>query len=579
MHLLLSILTALTLLNVPKDKVGTPMLCGSRIVEVNRPRGKVYAPGQRNPQPMLASFRLVEGGLLLEPMRGRRGHGRRQGPQRAFFPIREETKKNYVIDLVPYFATYPEMVSAIPPRMLGGPAVEGEVLSSLETDRYLQVTGRYKYASGLEVTAACYFLFLRETPMPQRFVDPLKAGYTQVEHRRRGAPRQAPSLRWDLSGNRTIDFYVDKTFPKEWYPYIREGIEDWNKAFRTIGFGDVLAVHPEPENLDKSSPLVNMVRYMDVEESNAKGDVLFDPRSGEILQGDILWWKNVVALLEGWRYVQTGAADPRARLQDCPIEVLGPMIRHAICHEMGHVLGLNHNMGASWAYPADSLRSVSFTREYGTAASVMDYARYNHLATAEDVAAGVNLLPPRIGPYDYYAIALGYGDENTPPGPYCYYAPAITAAISPDPSSQPESLGDDLLRSSAAGIDNCRALLELDGLDEARMNLLRHAYYRYIALALSNIGGTIQGEPVDEKIRNKTLLFTFEALDHVPAVLKDGDEEERILNELVGNFLPERILRTCGEKSLKRYERELHRYAHRHPGLRLKDENDWNLNN
>ena len=323
-----------------------------------------------------------------------------------------------------------------------------------------------------------------------------------------------------------------------------------------------------------------MVRYMDVEESNAKGDVLIDPRSGEILQGDILWWKNVVDLLKGWRYVQTGVADPAARQADLPMEILGPMIRHAVCHEMGHVLGLNHNMGASWAYPADSLRSPSFTRKYGTTASVMDYARYNHLATAADVRAGVTLLPPRLGPYDFYAIACGYGAGPAPePGPYCYYAPMISAAISPDPSSQAESLGNDLLRSSEAGIRNCRALLALDGLTPKRQALLRKSYYRYVSLALSNIGGAVAGEPVDEKTRNRTLKFVFDALDGVPAQLKDERDEQRILNELVGHFLPERILRTCGEKSLQRYERELRRYARKHPRLPLKDENEWTFNN
>ncbi|MBO6028215.1 MAG: zinc-dependent metalloprotease [Bacteroidales bacterium] len=577
MHLILSILTAITLLNVPKEKVGAPLLCGSRIVDVNQPRGKVFAPGQRNPQPMLAAFRRAEGGLVLAPLGGQRG--RRQGPPPAFFPIVEETEKAFVINLEPWFSTYPEPLSAIPPKMLGGRAIQGEVLSTAEMDRYLQVTGHYKYASGLEVTAACYFLYLREAPMPERFVDPWKAGYTRVEHRGRGSQRPAPALRWDLTGGRTIDFYVDRTFPAEWFPYIKEGIEDWNKAFRSAGLGDVLAVHPEPEGLDTSSPLVNMVRYMEVEESNAKGDVLFDPRSGEILQGDILWWKNVVDLIEGWRYVQTGAADPAARQADYPIDLLGPMIRHAVCHEMGHVLGLSHNMGASWAYPTDSLRDVRFTQRYGTSASVMDYARYNHLATAKDVAAGVNLLPPRIGPYDYYAIALGYGSEEPVPGEYCYFAPVITAAISPDPSSQAESLGNDLLRSSGAGLENCRTLLSLNGLTPGRQALLRKSYYRYISLALSNIGGTVNGVPVDEITRNKTLKFVFEALDSVPAELKDEREEQRILNELVGHFLPERILRTCGMKSLERYGRELRRYARKHPRLPLKDENEWILNN
>ena len=579
MHWVLSILTAISLLNVPKDKVGAPLLCGSRIVDVNQPRGKVFAPGQRNPRPMLAAFRLVEEGLVLVPAKAHHDRGGRPGPHPAVFPIREETEEAFVIDLEPWFSTYPEPLSAIPPKMLGGQAVEGEILSVRETDRFLQVTGHYQYASGLEVTAACYFLYLRETPMPARFVDPEKAGFTRVEHRKRGGRRPSPVLRWDIREGRTIDFYVDKAFPAEWFPYIREGIEDWNKAFRAVGLGDVLAVHPEPEGLDTSSPLINMVRYMDVEESNAKGDVLFDPRSGEILQGDILWWKNVVELIRGWRYVQTGAADPAARQADCPIGFLGPMIRHAVSHEMGHVLGLSHNMGASWSYPADSLHSPSFTRKYGTAASVMDYARYNHLATSEDVAAGVHLLPPRLGPYDYYAIALGYGTGEPAPCEYCYFAPVITAAISPDPSSQAESLGDDLLLSSRAGVDNCRALLSLDGLTPERQALLRKYYYRYITLALSTIGGTTEGVPVDEKTRNRTIRFVFEALDGVPALLRDEKEEQRILNELVGFFLPERILRSCGEQSLKRYERELRRYARRHPGLRLKDENEWTFNN
>lgn len=574
MHLLLSILTALTVLYVPKDKVGTPVLYGSRIVDVNRPHGKVFAPGQRNPRPQVMEFVRRDSLLMLVPDQAPRRRG--PGPRPVLFPIVEETAEAIAISLEPYFSTYPEEISAIPPKMLPGHAVEYELSCPPTPPEWLQVNGRYRYRDGLEVTAACYLLWLREKPLPPLDIDPSKVGYNSVE----GRHPEGRFQRWDLTGGRKLDFYVDKTFPEAWYPYIKEGIEDWNRAFRAIGLGDVLAVHPEPEGLDTTSPLVNMVRYMDVEESNAKGDVLIDPRSGEILQGDILWWKNVVALMEGWRYVQTGAADPAARQEDCPMEILGPMIRHAVCHEMGHVLGLNHNMGASWSYPADSLRSPSFTRKYGTTASVMDYARYNHLATAADVQAGVALLPPRLGPYDYYAIDCGYGaGPDAEPGPYCYYAPMLSAAISPDPSSQAESLGNDLLRSSEAGIRNCRALLGLDGLTPQRLNLLRKSYYRYVSLALSNIGGAVAGEPVDEKTRNRTLKFVFNALDDVPARLMDEHDEKRILDELVGHFLPERILRTCGEKSLRRYGRELRRQARKHPRLPLKDENEWIFNN
>lgn len=584
---LLLILLAASL-HLPKDKVGTPVLAGSRIVEVNRDGGKVFGNGQRNLVPALMQFEEGRPGtLVLRPIgfRSPRGMEWRGGPRGRnrhepdLFPIQNETADTIDIDITGYFSSYPELLSAIPPRALPGRAVASEILDVRETDRYLEVTARYRYHNGLEVTAACWFIFLKEKPMGVWSADPAKVGYNGVEFRRPEGGRFQFSHRWDLSGGRTIDFYVDKAFPAEWYPYIKEGIEDWNKAFERIGLGKVISVHPEPDGLDRYSPLVNMVRYMDLEESNAKGDVLVDPRSGEILQGDILWWKNVLERLCDWRYVQTGAAEPTARLEEYPMEMLGPMIRYSICHEMGHVLGLSHNMGASWAYPADSLLSPTFTRTYGTAASVMDYARFNHLATAKDVAAGVSLLPPRLGPYDYYAIALGYGDIEPEPGPYCYFAPFYSAAISPDPSAQSESLGNDLLRSSEAGVRNCRDLLKLDGLTEKRTALLRRQYYRYVTLALSNIGGVVQGVPVDEKTRNKTLRSVFDALDHVPEALNDAREEQRILNELTGNFLPERIRETCGEKSLQRYGRELRRYARKHPGLHLPEDNEWTNNN
>ena len=574
MHLLASILTALTVLGVPKDKVGTPVLVGSRIVEVNRPQGKVFAPGQRNPRPQVMLFQRQDSCLVLIPeLQPRR---RRDSIRPVVFPIVEETSDAFSIALEPYFSTYPEEISAIPPKMLPGPAVEHTLACPATSPAYLQVNGRYRYMDGLEVTAACYFLWLREKPLPPIDLDLTKVGYNFVE----GRHPEGRFQRWDLTGGRKLDFYVDKAFPQEWYPYIKEGIEDWNKAFQAIGLGEVLAVHPEPEGLDTTSPLVNMVRYMDVEESNAKGDVLIDPRSGEILQGDILWWKNVVDLIKGWRYVQTGVADPAARQPDLPMDLLGPMIRHAVCHEMGHVLGLSHNMGASWAYPADSLRNPSFTRKYGTTASVMDYARYNHLATAADVRAGVALLPPRLGPYDYYAIACGYGPEpNLEPGPYCYFSPMITAAIPPDPSAQPESLGDDLLRSSRTGVDNCRALLALDGLTPERQALLSKYYYRYLSLALSNIGGSTQGVPVTRKVRRQTLSFVMDALAQVPAQLKDPVQEKVILDELVGNFLPERLVKTVGQKELDNYYRHLRRLDKKYPELTLKPFEQWNYNN
>ena len=571
--------------HLPKDKLGQPVLFGSRIVEVNRPMGKVFAPGQRNARPVLMSFQRDTTGMFLVPARYQPFFGNKGGLRKyhhvhtVFFPIVEEKADTLVLDISRYFYRYPQQVSAIPPREMKQEVRKSyEYLETVEDTDYMQVTCRYRYESGLDVTAACYVLFLPRHPMSPYLVNPSRAGYSRVEVADEEGWRHGSSQRWNLEGDRKIVFYVDRAFPEGWYPYIKEGLEDWNKAIEAVGLGSPITVLPEPEGLNRNSPLVNMVRYMDVPESNAKGDVLCDPRSGEILQGDILWWKNVKDLISLWRYVQTGAADPMARLEEYPLEMLGPMIRYSVCHEMGHVLGLSHNMGGSWAYPSDSLHSPSFTKEYGTTASVMDYARYNHLATAADVEAGVNLLPPRLGPYDYYAIALGYAPEKARYNRYCYYVPSIRAAISPDPSSQSETLGNDLLASSAAGLRNCRILLEKDGLTAERKQLLHGQYYRYINLALSNIGGAVKGKPVSAKIQRSTLEFVMESLDNVPPPLKDVYHEQHILDELVGSFLPERVLKTRGERGLKAYYRQLRQLRDRYSLTRLPDEQEWTYN-
>ncbi|GIR81834.1 MAG: hypothetical protein CM15mP83_5600 [Flavobacteriaceae bacterium] len=83
---------------------------------------------------------------------------------------------------------------------------------------------------------------------------------------------------------------------------------------------------------------------------------------------------------------------------------MGRLIRFVSAHEVGHTIGLPHNMGSSVAYPVDSLRSVSFTQKYGTAPSIMDYARFNYVAQPGD---GDVSLMPNIGPYDIHAVRWG----------------------------------------------------------------------------------------------------------------------------------------------------------------------------
>ena len=72
-------------------------------------------------------------------------------------------------------------------------------------------------------------------------------------------------------------------------------------------------------------------------------------------------------------------------------------------HEVGHTLGLPHNMKASAMVPVDSLRTDYVCRN-GTATTIMDYARFNYVAQPGDETC----YTPRIGPYDIYNIEWGY---------------------------------------------------------------------------------------------------------------------------------------------------------------------------
>jgi len=103
--------------------------------------------------------------------------------------------------------------------------------------------------------------------------------------------------------------------------------------------------------------------------------------------------------------LETGAANPAARGIDTPEEEIGEMMRRVISHEIGHALGLPHNMKASAAYPVDSLRNGAFTQKYGIATTIMDYARYNYVAQPGD--KNIRFVR-QLGPYDHYSINYGY---------------------------------------------------------------------------------------------------------------------------------------------------------------------------
>ena len=274
-----------------------------------------------------------------------------------------------------------------------------------------------------------------------------------------------------------IVYYVDRATPKKWVPFIKKGIEDWQVAFEAAGFKNAIIAKdpPSPEEDPEWSPedvRYSVVRYLASPIPNANGPHVSDPRSGEILESDINWYHNVMTLLRNWFFVQTAAINPDARGVAFKDEVMGRLIRFVSSHEVGHTLGLPHNMGSSVAYPVDSLRSAAFTNTYGTAPSIMDYARFNYVAQPED---GDVALMPNIGVYDKYAISWGYRPildktaeeekeildqwilEHAGDPLYRFGHQQVGDIV--DPSSQTEDLGDDAVKASLYGIENLKRIV------------------------------------------------------------------------------------------------------------------------
>ena len=320
-----------------------------------------------------------------------------------------------------------------------------------------------------------------------------------------------------------IVYYLDPATPKKWRKYLKDGIEDWNVAFEAAGFKNAVIVKYPPtkeEDPDWSPEDVrySTVRYLASPSLNANGPHVSDPRSGEIIESDINWYHNVMKLLRNWYFVQTAAVNPDARGVEFKNEVMGELIRFVSSHEFGHTIGLPHNMGSSSAYPVDSLRSATFTKKYGTAPSIMDYARFNYVAQPGD--EGVALMPsdwdtPNVGVYDIYAVKWGYKPildvtheeeksilqswitEKADDLKYRFGSAGI------DPSSQTEDLGDNAVKASEYGIANLKRIMpnlikwtteDGETYDELEYmyNQVLGQFRRYMGHVANNIGGVYQ---------------------------------------------------------------------------------------
>ena len=313
-----------------------------------------------------------------------------------------------------------------------------------------------------------------------------------------------------------IVYYLDPATPEKFRPYFRQGIEDWQEAFEVAGFKNAIIAKDPPsaeEDPDWSpeDARYSVVRYVASTTRNAIGPSVSDPRSGEIIESDIIWYHNHLRSYRNRYLLETGAANASARSLDTPEEEIGEMMRRVISHEVGHALGLPHNMKASYAYPTDSLRSATFTNKWGLASTIMDYTRYNYVAQPGD--EGVRWVR-MLGPYDLYAINWGYRylpDANGAEAEketlnewiaekrgdpmYLFGGGSYS-----DPSSQTESVGDDPIKASTYGMKNLRIVADSladwttrPGYDYTDLRELYGEFLgvwsRYAAHVTANVGG------------------------------------------------------------------------------------------
>lgn len=323
-----------------------------------------------------------------------------------------------------------------------------------------------------------------------------------------------------IEPKKPIIYYIDPATPAKWRKALKAGVDDWQIAFEKAGWKNAIRGEYWPEKdttMSLEDARFSVIRYFAADIQNAYGPNVHDPRSGEIIESHIGWYHNVMRLLRNWYLVQAAAVDPAARKKTFDDELMSQLVRFVSSHEIGHTLGLRHNMGASSATPVEKLRDKAWVEQNGHTSSIMDYARFNYVAQPED---GITNLFPRIGDYDKWAIQWGYSylpdtdlkGEKAVLNKWtkeAYKNPRLRfgTEISPyDPRYQTEDLSDNAMKASEYGIRNLKKIVpnliawsKEDGesykeLEELYGNVVLQ-YRRYLGHVIKNVGG-IYDSPV-----------------------------------------------------------------------------------
>ncbi|MBN9386113.1 MAG: zinc-dependent metalloprotease [Chitinophagaceae bacterium] len=423
------------------------------------------------------------------------------------------------------------------------------------------------------------FILLPKTPMRKRLFDPrvgfFASEYTvfgddqqRVEtsrfiHHWRLEPKDEDIEKWKrgelVEPKKQIVYYIDPATPKKWRSYLIAGINDWQAAFEKAGFRNAIVGKEWPENdstMSLEDARFSVIRYFASDIENAYGPNVADPRSGEILESHIGWYHNVMKLVHDWYFIQAASSDPRARKMKFDDALMGDLIRFVSSHEVGHTLGLRHNMGSSSKTPVEKLRDKAWVEANGHTASIMDYARFNYVAQPEDNISPRGLYP-RIGDYDKWAILWGYKGisgtrdeeedkkilnkwviDSLKANPRLWFG---GEGFNFDPRAQTEDLGDNSMKAGEYGIKNLKRILpalpewtkeeadQYDNLEEMYGQLVGQ-YSRYMGHVVKNVGGIFETfksieqsgdvyEPIPRAIQKEAVDFLSKQLFTTPTWL------------------------------------------------------------
>ncbi len=394
-----------------------------------------------------------------------------------------------------------------------------------------------RQAGAVTVVLNTSIVLLPEVPMQQRWFDPrvgyFAGGYSEFTDDQQGVESIRFIARYRLEARpedverqkrgelvepiKPIIYYIDPATPKQWRKYLIAGVNDWNVAFEAAGWKNAIRGEEWPEDdptMSLEDARFSVIRYLASPVANAYGPNVHDPRSGEIIESHVGWYHNVMTLVHDWYQVQAGVVDPRARKIKYDEELMGDLIRFVSSHEVGHTLGLRHNMGSSSQTPVEKLRDKAWVEANGHTVSIMDYARFNYVAQPEDGITKAGLYP-RIGDYDKWAIEFGYKPTyfKTPKEDHLYWNKVIIERLAQnprlwfggegrdgDPRALTEDLGDDAVAASTYGVMNLkRVLAEIPAWNAEEADMYTNVsrmyeavtgqFNRYLGHVSANIGG------------------------------------------------------------------------------------------